>query len=124
MPLPINIESLLSTHVIESERIEFKKGWNPLVILHSICAFANDFNNIGGGYIVIGVEENNGQAAMPPIGIDARQIDSIQKKLLQLCHYISPNYFPVVEPVIVHEHTFWLFGVRQGMYDRIKHLKV
>ena len=37
---------------IESNRIEFKKGWNPESIYHSICAFANDFDDMGGSYIV------------------------------------------------------------------------
>jgi len=46
--LPIRIEDLLSHRRIESDRIEFKEGWNPDPIYRSICAFANDFDNIGG----------------------------------------------------------------------------
>ena len=53
MSLAINIDSLIKTRSIESERLEFKKGWNPEAVIHSICAFANDMNNWGGGYIVI-----------------------------------------------------------------------
>ncbi len=52
MALPINIEDLLNKRKIEGNRIEFKKGWNPADIYHSICAFANDFDNLGGGYIL------------------------------------------------------------------------
>ena len=51
MALPINIEDLLQKQKIEGNRIEFKSGWNPDSIYHTICAFANDFDNIGGGYI-------------------------------------------------------------------------
>ena len=29
MAIPINIEDLLNKRKIESNRIEFKKGWNP-----------------------------------------------------------------------------------------------
>jgi predicted HTH transcriptional regulator len=58
--LPINLNDLLHQRTIESERIEYKAGWNPEAVLHSICAFANDFHNLGGGYIVIGVSEENG----------------------------------------------------------------
>lgn len=58
MAIPINIEELLRQHVIESTRIEYKSDWNPEPILHSITAFANDFDNLGGGYIVIGVDRN------------------------------------------------------------------
>ena len=57
MAIPINIEDLLNKRKIESNRIEFKKGWNPDKIYRTICAFANDFDNIGGGYIVVGIEE-------------------------------------------------------------------
>lgn len=39
MALPINIEDLLSKRKVESNRIELKKGWNPMDIYHSICAF-------------------------------------------------------------------------------------
>ena len=46
MALPINIEDLLNKRKIEGNRIEFKKGWNPADIYHSICAFANDFDNL------------------------------------------------------------------------------
>lgn len=56
MELEVNIEDLLRKERAESEQIEFKSGWNPDDIYHTICAFANDFHNIGGGYIIVGVE--------------------------------------------------------------------
>ena len=59
MALPINVEELLRQRKVESNRIEFKKGWNPDRIYRSICTFANDFDNIGGEYILIGVEAEN-----------------------------------------------------------------
>ena len=54
MPLPINLSELLSGSLVESERLEFKAGWNPEAVWHTVCAFANDFHNLGGGYVVIG----------------------------------------------------------------------
>lgn len=57
MALPINVSDLINRRVIESARIEYKGDWNPEPILHSICAFANDIDNWGGGYIIIGIEE-------------------------------------------------------------------
>ena len=63
MALAVNIEDLLNKQKIESNRIEFKKGWNPASIYHSVCAFANDIDDLGGGYIVVGVdtEEDTGR---------------------------------------------------------------
>ena len=52
--LPINLEDLLRQRTVESERIEYKGGWNPDAIMRTLCAFANDFANLGGGYVVIG----------------------------------------------------------------------
>lgn len=65
MALPININELLTGTTVEWERLEsFKEGWNPLDIMQSICAFAGDINNWGGGYIVVGIDENNGSVGL------------------------------------------------------------
>lgn len=99
MALPINIHELLNGKTVEWDRIEFKAGWNPESIIRTICAFANDFNNWGGGYIVIGVEENEGVPILPPVGLQLSEIDRIQKRLTELCYRIHPHYFPIAEPV-------------------------
>ncbi|RMG78343.1 MAG: ATP-binding protein, partial [Bacteroidetes bacterium] len=99
MALPVNIEELINGKTVEWERIEFRKGWNPARTLKTICAFANDFNNWGGGYVIIGIEENNGKPILPPSGLKVEQIDSIQKELIGLCRKIIPFYFPIVEPI-------------------------
>jgi hypothetical protein len=44
MKLPIPIGTLLHGKAVEWERLEFKAGWNPLDVLHTVCAFANDFH--------------------------------------------------------------------------------
>lgn len=65
MAIPVNIEDLINCRVVESTRVEFKADFNPNPIIHTICAFANDSDNIGGGYIVIGVEERDGSPVSP-----------------------------------------------------------
>ena len=45
MELEISVEDLLNKRRVESDRIEFKAGWNPDDIYHGVCAFAN----VGGG---------------------------------------------------------------------------
>ena len=94
MELEISVEDLLNKRKIESDRIEFKAGWNPDDIYHSVCAFANDYNNDGGGYIVVGVEEKNGIAVRPVKGILEYMLDEIQKEMLSYNNMISPPYFP------------------------------
>ncbi|WP_314878910.1 Fic family protein [Haemophilus parahaemolyticus] len=96
--LPINITDLLHQRRVESERIEYKADWNPEDILHTLCAFANDFYNLGGGYIVVGVAEQNGLPVLPPQGLSPEKIDKIQKELLSLeKNAISPSYHTLTE---------------------------
>lgn len=85
MALHINLEDLLSIRTVESDRIEFKKGWNPDSIYRSICAFANDFDNTGGGYILIGVVENpqTKTAVRPVKGLTTNEIGEIQKEMIR-----------------------------------------
>ena len=100
MAIPVNIEELINQRVVESTRIEFKSDWNPNPIIHSICAFANDIDNVGGGYIVIGVDEKDGTPILPIKGIEQERIDGILKELIGLCHCIEPLYNPIIEPVL------------------------
>lgn len=92
----ISVEDLLNKRKIESDRIEFKAGWNPDDIYRSVCAFANDYNNDGGGYIVVGVEEKNGVAVRPVKGIPEYMLDKIEKEMVGYNNKISPPYFPKI----------------------------
>ncbi len=42
MNIPIAVDQLLRGRVVEQARIEYKEGWNPEVIVHTLCSFAND----------------------------------------------------------------------------------
>ena len=101
MALPVNIEELINGNTIEWERLEFKQGWNPEDVIHTMCAFANDINNWGGGYIIVGVAEINGQPILPPAGLQQNQLDSIQGEIVGLAHRINPNYFPITAPYLL-----------------------
>ena len=103
MALPINIEDLVHGKAVEWERLEFKKGWNPEDISHIMCAFANDLNNWGGGYVIVGIDEEKGQPIFPPEGIEQNQLDKIQGEVLKLAHQVLPNYFPIIQPYILQE---------------------
>ncbi len=114
MALPINIDELLSGNTIEWDRIEFKKGWNPTPILHSICAYANDINNWGGGYIILGVEEDKGIAKLPPVGLPKKSIDYIQKKIVEFSHKIFPEYTPITQPFMKNGKLIFIIWAPAG----------
>ena len=119
MALPINIENLIHGNTVEWERIEFKAGWNPEDIIHTMCAFANDLHNWGGGYIIVGVNEKNGRPVLPPIGLGENSLDKIQKEVINLSHQIQPNYFPIMQPYILkgkHILVLWCLAGDNRMY--------
>ena len=97
--IPLKLETLLEGRVVEQDRVEYKKGWNPSDIIKTMCAFANDFNNSNGGYIVIGVETKYGRPLLPPFGIEADSLDAIQQEIFQYCNLIEPRYIPRSEVV-------------------------
>ena len=94
MALPINIESLLSGSAVESNQLEYKEGWNPDTIYRSICAFANDFEDTGGGYIIVGVKEEHGHAVRPVLGVNPDSIEQIERDMVGYNNLIRPYYQP------------------------------
>ena len=101
MALPINITDLVNGQAIEWERLEFKQGWNPEEIVHTMGAFANDINNWGGGYIIVGIAENEGRPILPPVGLPHESLDRIQGEVLTLAYQLLPNYFPLIQPYVL-----------------------
>ena len=114
MSLPLNINDLLTGHVVEWDRLEFKEGWNPLEAMQAICAFANDFHNWGGGYLVFGIGEQGGRPQLPPAGLTQAQVDEAQRKLLELGHRLQPHYHPICEPVVYQNKLVLVVWVPGG----------
>lgn len=106
MALPINITDLVNGQAIEWERLEFKQDWNPEEIVHTICAFANDINNWGGGYIIVGIAENEGRPVLPPAGLTPESLDKIQGEVLTLAYQLLPNYFPFCNLMCCKDNIF------------------
>jgi len=116
--LPINLEDLIHARSVESVRREFKKTWSKHIlesVIHSICAFANDFFNLNGGYIVLGIEEDhNGQPILPPHGLEDRNLDEIQRQIRGNCKRIDPEYQPVLSPEIYQDKKILIIWVPGG----------
>ena len=103
--LPVNVDDLLRARRVESARIEFKAGWDPRTtgrqVLKTLCAFANDYHNLNGGYVVIGVAERDGRAALPPAGLPDGAVEAAQKWLRGNCNRLDPAYQPLLSPETV-----------------------
>ena len=103
--LPVNLDDLLHCRGVESARVEFKSGWDPRTTGHqaleTICAFANDYHNLNGGYVVLGVAEEHGRGVMPPAGLTAAEIAAAGKWIRGHCNRLDPPYQPIVSPEVV-----------------------
>ncbi len=104
--IPTSVHNLLSGREVEWARIEFKTTWDPAASLKTICAFANDLDNWGGGYIVIGVEEKDGIPQRPLVGVPLNKIDEWQKSIFNKCKRISPDYTPIIGKEVYEDKTF------------------
>ena len=101
--LPINLDDLLyCSGGVESERVEFKASWDPNTtgwqVLRTICAFANDLHNLNGGYVVIGVAERDGRAALPAGGLGAEEVEKAAQWIRGKCNGMEPPYSPILSP--------------------------
>ena len=107
--LPINLDDLLYCRGIESERVEFKASWDQkttgIQVLKTICAFANDLHNLNGGYVVLGVGEEDGRAILPPAGLSSKELEDAQKWIRGNCKRLDPTYQPRLSPESVSGRT-------------------
>lgn len=113
MAVPTNMKTLLAGSAVEWARIEFKETWDAEASLKTICAFANDIDNWGGDYLVIGVEEKDGRPVHPLKGVPVDKVDGYLKDMLNKCKRIQPEYLPIVEVVDYQEKKFivvWASG--------------
>ena len=106
--LPINVVDLLNGQT-ESVRLEFKASWDPETtgpqVVKTMCAFANDFQSLGGGYVVIGVAEpgdGSDGGKKQVTGLSEQAIDAAQRWLRGRCKGdIKPGVLPIFSPEVV-----------------------
>lgn len=116
MSLAVDIHRLLKGGLVEWERIDFYKSFNPSSLLHSICGFANDINNAGGGYIIIGVDvDDRRRPILPPWGLSPGEIKLFKDEILLICHHLKPHYSPIINVVDYKDKRILLLWVPTGV---------
>ncbi len=112
------LDDLIHAKTVESVRIEFKATWNhPIAdaVVRTVCAFANDFQGLNGGYLVIGIEEAGGVPILPPRGLDGLDLEKIQKEINDRCaRMISPEYVPRVFPEVYQDRSILVIFAPAG----------
>lgn len=116
--LPFNLDDLIHTRAIESNRVEFKATWSDVIkaaVTRSVCAFANDLLNLNGGYIVLGIETDAiGRPLLPPRGLEGLDLDVIQREIRGQCRRLDPEYQPVLFPEFFQDKPILLIWAPGG----------
>ena len=86
----------------ESEQIEWKENVADIDdVVETLSAFANDLQNLGGGYVVCGAQEEKDEHGFPRLvltGLTASRLKEVEGKTLSRCRdLVSPPITPLVE---------------------------
>jgi ATP-dependent DNA helicase RecG len=97
----IDLASLL---IRESEQVEWKENVaDPEDVIATLCAFANDWSNLGGGYVVCGAQEGKDIHGFPEVkivGLTAARLKEIEARVMAGCRdQVSPSIAPRVEEI-------------------------
>jgi len=86
----------------ENEQTEWKENVADIDdVVATLCAFANDLQNLGGGYVVCGVKEDKDEHGFPKflrVGLTASRLKEVEGTVLVRCRErVSPPIAPLVE---------------------------
>ena len=125
--LPVGLDDLIHARSVEDNRREFKAAWNRVTkvpVVRTVCAFANDLLNLNGGYVILGVEtDDRGNPVLPPRGLEAADLDRIQREILGQCNRINPFYHPILFPASYEDRSIlviWASGGDNRPYEAPK----
>ena len=86
----------------ESEQTEWKENIADVDdVVATLCAFANDLQNLGGGYVVCGVKEAKDEHGFPKLvrtGLTGSRLQEVENTVLSRCRdRVSPPIAPLFE---------------------------
>src|SRR5437764_6732804 len=86
----------------ENEQTEWKENVADVDdVVATLSAFANDLQNLGGGYVVCGAREDKDEHGFPilvRVGLTASRLREIEGTVLVRCrNVVSPPITPLVE---------------------------
>ena len=91
--IPLDVGMLIRDRRVDSDRIEYVWDWDQDTIAHTVCAFANDIENVDGGYIIIGIREENG-TILDINDLSSDDISRIEDGVGIISDNMSPGYEP------------------------------
>ena len=98
----MELVDLKTLSVRESDQIEWKENVADTDdVVATISAFANDWSNLGGGYVVCGASEEKDEYGFPRlaiVGLSAARLKEVEGKVMNACRdRVSPSIAPLVQ---------------------------
>lgn len=95
----LDLKTLLAR---ENEQIEWKENVaEDDDVVKTLTAFANDWSNLGGGYVICGARQEKDEHGFPRVarvGLTASRLKEIEGKVLALCRdRVDPPITPLVQ---------------------------
>lgn len=105
MPYDDAVSSLVDLDELatrENEQTEWKENVADVEdVVATLSAFANDLQNLGGGWVVCGAKEEKDEHGFPRlrrVGLPANRLKEVEGRVLNLCRTnVSPPVAPLVE---------------------------
>ncbi len=76
-------------------------------VVKTLCAFANDIQQVGGGQVICGLKEETDEFGTPiaqPVGLEPKRFKELKNKVQSICHKnVEPPLTPVVEEYPVED---------------------
>lgn len=91
----------------ESDQIEWKENVADTDdVAETLSAFANDWSNLGGGYVVCGAKEEKDEHGFPSVvmvGLSPAKLKEVEGKVLAACRdRVSPSIAPLVQELLAN----------------------
>ena len=101
---------LKALSIRESEQVEWKENVaDPGDVVATLAAFANDWSNLGGGYVVCGVREEKDEHGFPRLavtGLAAAHLKEVEGRVMAACRdNVSPPIVPTVHEISTEDPT-------------------
>src|ERR1017187_4240672 len=95
--------------VRESAQVEWKENVADTDdVAETLSAFANDWANLGGGYVVCGAKEEKDEHGFPQVkivGLSANRVKEVEGRVLAACRdRVSPSIAPMIQELAT-EHA-------------------
>jgi ATP-dependent DNA helicase RecG len=88
----------------ESEQVEWKLSVADIEsVIRTIVAFANDFSNLGGGYVVCGADETRDEYGFQKLRLEGLASDRCKELENKVLHDCRGKVSPEIAPVVIEE---------------------